>query len=78
MPKALGRNDLCRCGSGKKYKHCCLEKDNKRLVSKTALFAIAIVVLIGLALGGISFMDEGSDQSCPPGTVWSEAHGHCH
>ena len=19
----LGRNDLCLCGSGKKYKHCC-------------------------------------------------------
>ncbi|MFB3854157.1 MAG: SEC-C metal-binding domain-containing protein [Vicinamibacterales bacterium] len=23
----LGRNDPCHCGSGKKYKHCCLEKD---------------------------------------------------
>jgi hypothetical protein len=22
-----GRNDPCRCGSGKKYKKCCLEKD---------------------------------------------------
>ncbi|WP_236781864.1 MULTISPECIES: SEC-C metal-binding domain-containing protein [Aneurinibacillus] len=22
----LGRNDLCPCGSGKKYKKCCLEK----------------------------------------------------
>lgn len=21
-----GRNDPCVCGSGKKYKHCCLEK----------------------------------------------------
>ena len=20
----LGRNDLCHCGSGKKYKHCCM------------------------------------------------------
>ena len=26
MPKP-GRNDACPCGSGKKYKHCCLEKD---------------------------------------------------
>ncbi len=26
MPRA-GRNDPCPCGSGKKYKHCCLEKD---------------------------------------------------
>jgi len=23
-----GRNEPCRCGSGRKYKHCCLEKDN--------------------------------------------------
>lgn len=22
-----GRNDACHCGSGKKYKHCCLAKD---------------------------------------------------
>lgn len=37
----LGRNERCRCGSGKKYKHCCLEKDesdrsdvHKKLVGK--------------------------------------------
>jgi len=23
----LGRNDPCHCGSGKKYKKCCIEKD---------------------------------------------------
>ena len=26
MPKT-GRNDPCPCGSGNKYKHCCLERD---------------------------------------------------
>ncbi len=25
----VGRNDPCPCGSGKKYKHCCLGKDEK-------------------------------------------------
>jgi hypothetical protein len=25
--QAPGRNDPCHCGSGRKYKHCCLEKD---------------------------------------------------
>lgn len=25
--RKIGRNELCPCGSGKKYKHCCLEKD---------------------------------------------------
>ncbi len=24
-----GRNDPCSCGSGKKYKQCCLKKDQK-------------------------------------------------
>jgi hypothetical protein len=23
-----GRNEPCHCGSGRKHKHCCLEKDN--------------------------------------------------
>lgn len=26
--KKIGRNDSCPCGSGKKYKKCCMEKDN--------------------------------------------------
>ncbi|NPV05396.1 MAG: hypothetical protein HPY67_11775 [Syntrophaceae bacterium] len=25
-----GRNDACPCGSGKKYKRCCLEGDEKK------------------------------------------------
>ena len=25
----IGRNDLCHCGSGKKYKKCCLQNDSK-------------------------------------------------
>jgi len=25
----FGRNELCRCGSGKKYKKCCMDKDNE-------------------------------------------------
>lgn len=27
--KKIGRNDLCHCGSGKKYKKCCMLKDQK-------------------------------------------------
>jgi hypothetical protein len=33
----LGRNDICYCGSGKKYKKCCLDKDTQQsltIVSK--------------------------------------------
>jgi hypothetical protein len=27
VKKPIGRNDPCPCGSGKKYKQCCLAKD---------------------------------------------------
>ena len=25
----IGRNDPCHCGSGKKYKRCCIKKDRE-------------------------------------------------
>lgn len=31
---ALGRNDPCRCGSGKKYKKCCLQSDQDKQPEK--------------------------------------------
>ena len=30
----IGRNDLCPCGSGKKYKKCCLYKSDQKKDSK--------------------------------------------
>jgi len=29
IPKKIGRNQLCGCGSGRKYKQCCLDKPEK-------------------------------------------------
>ena len=31
--KTPSRNDPCTCGSGKKYKNCCMEIDNKLINS---------------------------------------------
>jgi len=28
----IGRNELCPCGSGKKYKKCCLIKERENLI----------------------------------------------
>ena len=42
--KRPGRNEPCHCGSGKKYKHCCLEKDealDREARAKAAEEAIA-------------------------------------
>src|SRR5271157_6033733 len=34
-----GRNDPCPCGSGKKYKKCCLAKDQEASLRPTAVIA---------------------------------------
>ena len=31
-----GRNEPCHCGSGRKYKHCCLEKDEAEAAAARA------------------------------------------
>src|SRR5437762_5665727 len=31
-----GRNEPCHCGSGRKYKHCCLEKDDLQAAADRA------------------------------------------
>lgn len=28
LEEKLGRNDLCPCGAGKRFKRCCLKKGN--------------------------------------------------
>lgn len=40
MNTKIGRNDLCPCGSGKKYKKCCLGKDiqKKRYTAMPSVF----------------------------------------
>ena len=30
----IGRNDPCPCGSGKKYKHCCMDKDQAQSINE--------------------------------------------
>ena len=31
-----GRNEPCHCGSGRKYKHCCLDKDDREAAAARA------------------------------------------
>ncbi|MED4986482.1 SEC-C metal-binding domain-containing protein, partial [Geobacillus stearothermophilus] len=31
---AIGRNDPCPCGSGKKYKKCCMNKQQEREIKR--------------------------------------------
>jgi hypothetical protein len=54
----IGRNDLCSCGSGIKYKNCCL-KEKVETVRKQVKYSINdIIFLLQTALENISLADK--------------------
>jgi hypothetical protein len=76
MAKA-GRNDLCPCGSGKKYKRC---HGGEQPASRSSKLLIAVLVAAlagGVYAAVVGFGDEGA-SSAAPGRVWSPEHGHYH
>ena len=78
----VGRNEPCPCGSGKKYKQCCLGKESEMPASQKLVMAlIAALFLIGLVsvILTLSGDYEPSASSTPrEGLVWSEEHQHWH
>ncbi|HYK05377.1 MAG TPA: SEC-C metal-binding domain-containing protein [Thermoanaerobaculia bacterium] len=82
-----GRNDACPCGSGKKFKNCCIG-EAKRRSSRGLMFLIAAIALIAAA-GVVPQMLEGDQPKRTPvpaasrsaggaGKVWSPEHNHWH
>lgn len=69
-----GRNDVCPCGSGKKYKKCHgIQGQNKR-GSTMMLIIVGALVAAGLVAGISSLtMDRARTSG-----VWSAEHGHYH
>lgn len=73
------RNEPCYCGSGRKYKNCCLEKNDSKLTSKLGIIGLVVAITLGLWFLGTALSGGGdSSPDCPPGESWSEAHQHCH
>lgn len=81
-----GRNESCPCGSGKKFKNCCIG-EAKRRAARGPVFLIA--ALGALAIAGIlpTLMGEKQPQqsqqltapaTSTAGKVWSAEHGHWH
>lgn len=70
-----GRNEPCPCGSGKKYKSCCLIKPASSIQYKLIAGAGGIVLLICIVLliSSIRNFEPGSANR-----VWSEEHQHWH
>ena len=70
-----GRNDLCDCGSGKKFKRCHGAKsDSKTLTSTVLMCVVGGAVLAALAAGVVSFTSGGGSGT----RIWDPAHGHYH
>ncbi len=90
----LGRNDICHCGSGKKYKNCHMDNEtsnrgmNQAFVITGILVALLAIGIVGYyindANSGVEAQGQGFTPSpppsgeAPPGKVWSYEHGHWH
>ena len=72
---ATGRNDLCPCGSGRKYKKCCASKTASARQSRVLMIVVGLFVVGALAAGVASFRGSSSGGSV---RVWDPAHGHYH
>ena len=74
----IGRNEPCPCGSGQKYKRCCLVKSQKTSLANRILFSVVTIILLGGVLLFLTNLDEFTHSEGGPARVWSEAHGHWH
>ena len=69
-----GRNDLCPCGSGRKFKKCCEAKTPARQQSRVLMIVVGAAVIGGLAVAATSFRSGGGGSV----RIWDPAHGHYH
>ena len=71
------RNELCPCGSGKKYKKCCALKASSHRGNTLMLILVGLLVVAGAAAVVTSFTADRSHVG-RSGGVWSPEHGHYH
>ncbi len=75
----IGRNQLCPCGSGLKYKKCCANKEAKTPMALRIVAAVVAVFLIGGLVVFLTNIDDYDPHAnTTGGRVWSEEHGHWH
>ncbi len=73
----VGRNDLCSCGSGKKYKKCCESKGERSMGQMMMIVLISLILGAGL-LAVVSNFTTETTHVAKTGGVWDPAHGHYH
>lgn len=69
-----GRNELCSCGSGKKYKRCHGLTPDASKSGRVLMIAVGLAVVAAVAAGVATFTTERSSSV----RVWDPAHGHYH
>lgn len=87
----VGRNDPCPCGSGNKFKNCCVGKSSRMSRGIIALIVVvATIAAIGLIPSLLSGGKSTATNAIRPGPssprqaasqsgrVWSQEHGHWH
>jgi hypothetical protein len=71
-----GRNDLCHCGSGRKYKKCCEGKERGGAANgRMLVIVVGAAVAAALVAGVLSFTGERTARTT---RVWDPVHGHYH
>lgn len=74
-----GRNDPCPCGSNKKYKNCCLDKQAANTVTQKLMWVVLVLVAaVSLVLIVVSIRSHDSTSQGGTGRVWSDEHQHWH
>ncbi|HQX80376.1 MAG TPA: SEC-C metal-binding domain-containing protein [Vicinamibacterales bacterium] len=73
----IGRNELCSCGSGKKFKKCHGLTEPRSRANIMMFVLIGTLVIAGLAAAASSFTTDISHTAKSTG-VWSAEHGHYH
>ena len=63
-----GRNERCRCGSGKKFKHCCALKADKTPIGTRIVVSIIALMLL---IGAIAMLRSIDNLTTLPGTFLS-------
>ena len=60
--EVVGRNDPCPCGSGKKYKRCCLGTEADPAARPRTTLPALVAALVALLVGAAVAMSRGGED----------------
>ena len=70
----IGRNELCPCGSGKKFKRCHGVTSESTRSGRFLMIAVGVGVAAAVVAGVAAFTTERASSV----RVWDPVHGHYH